>query len=71
MPLPDAELHARGAAQFTGDLTDHEGTLFVYPVVSSIAHGAIEKIDTAPALACGGVSCSMGIKHSLMKAREI
>ncbi|MGR9036157.1 MAG: molybdopterin cofactor-binding domain-containing protein [Gammaproteobacteria bacterium] len=55
MPLPDAELHAQGAAKFTGDLMLPEGALYAYPVASTVAHGFIEKIDAEQALACPGV----------------
>ncbi|MEC4749276.1 molybdopterin cofactor-binding domain-containing protein [Methylomicrobium sp. Wu6] len=55
MKLRDAELHAQGASQFTDDLLHPEGTLAVYPAVSSIARGIIEKIDTEPAFAHVGV----------------
>ncbi|WP_374089134.1 xanthine dehydrogenase molybdopterin binding subunit [Methylomicrobium lacus] len=55
MNLRDVELHAQGASQFTDDLLLPEGSLAVFPVVSTIAHGMIERIDTASALACSGV----------------
>ncbi|MGR8942071.1 MAG: molybdopterin cofactor-binding domain-containing protein, partial [Gammaproteobacteria bacterium] len=55
MQLRDVELHAQGTSQFTDDLRLPEGTLAVYPVVSTIAHGSIENIDPAPAFAHAGV----------------
>jgi len=55
MNLRDAELHAQGASRFTDDLLVPEGALAVYPVASTIAHGMIERIDTAPALTYPGV----------------
>lgn len=51
----DAELHAQGLAEFTDDLPLPVGTLAVFPVVASIAHGLITKIDSSAALALPGV----------------
>lgn len=55
MRLDDAELHARGSAQFIQDQALPDGTLFVQPVVSIWAHARVRSIDCAPALALPGV----------------
>jgi len=55
MRLDDAELHARGSAQFIGDLPTPDSTLFVQPVTATEAHARILAIDLAPAQAVPGV----------------
>lgn len=55
MHKDDAELHARGAAQFVDDWPLPEGCLFAQPATSTVAHGRIVAIDTRPALAFPGV----------------
>ncbi len=55
MRLTDAELHARGSAQFIQDQAILHDTLFVQPVVSWQAHARLLSIDTASALSLPGV----------------
>ncbi len=55
MIFNELELHSRGAAQFTSDTPGYEQLLAVYPVVSSIAHGRITKLELTLALQSTGV----------------
>lgn len=55
MRLDDAALHSLGASQFTDDLLPPADCLFLQPVLSTIAHGLIDKLDVAAALALPGV----------------
>lgn len=55
MRLDDTASHTLGTSQFTGDLPEPTDCLFLQPVLSTIAHGLIEKLDIAAALALPGV----------------
>ena len=55
MPANDSELHAQGTSTFVDDITLTADTLHAYPVVATIAHGTITRIDLTAALACPGV----------------
>lgn len=55
MRLDDAALHALGVSQFTDDLPVPADCLFLQPVLSTLAHGLIEKLDTETAQALPGV----------------
>lgn len=48
--------HVTGAAKFIGDDLNFADMLFVYPVVSTIAHGTVLHIDTTKALAVDTVT---------------
>jgi len=55
MRLTDAELHARGSAQFIQDQVIADGTLFLQPVVSRQAHARLLAIDATAALRLPGM----------------
>jgi len=55
MRLDDLALHALGTSQFTDDLSPPIDCLFLQPVLSTIAHGTIEKLDISKALALPSV----------------
>ncbi len=55
MRLDDAALHAMGASRFTDDLPAPADCLFLQPILSTLAHGLIEKLDTETAQALPGV----------------
>lgn len=55
MRLDDAALHAMGESRFTDDLPAPADCLFLQPVLSTLAHGLIEKLDTQAAHALPGV----------------
>jgi len=59
MRSDDAELHAQGAAKFTGDLPAPADRLFIHPVAATIAHGIILHIDLQLALAYPGVAAAL------------
>jgi len=40
----DVDLHAQGTSTFADDLTQPEGLLHAYPVVSEIAHGKLNTL---------------------------
>jgi len=51
----DSLLHAQGKAQFVNDIPLTSDTLHVFPLVSTLAHGAIKALDFSAALALQGV----------------
>ena len=53
--LASARAQATGDTAYTGDLPEILGTLHAAPILSPVAHGRITHIDTAAALALGGV----------------
>ena len=55
MRLDDMALHALGTSRFTDDLSPPNQCLFLQPVLSTIAHGLIEKLDFSSAQALPGV----------------
>lgn len=55
MRLDDVALHTMGASQFTDDLPAPADCLYLQPVLSTVAHGLIEKLDMSTALALPGV----------------
>jgi len=56
MKHDDALLHVRGAARFVRDLPIPQGTLYAAPVPSPIAHGKVQRLDSAAAAAEDGVA---------------
>ena len=54
-PHESAYAQVAGAAHYIDDLPEVKGTLYAAPILSPVAHGRINSIDTAPALAMPGV----------------
>ncbi len=54
-PHESAYAQVAGAAHYIDDLPEVKGTLYAAPILSPVAHGRINSIDTAPALAMSGV----------------
>jgi xanthine dehydrogenase large subunit len=50
-----ARAQIAGRAHYVDDIPEVRGTLYAAPILSSIAHGTIEDIDTTPALLMPGV----------------
>jgi len=63
-PHESAALHVSGAAQYTGDLSDHKGLLHCWPTLSPHAHARVLKLDTARAEEAEGV-------HRVLTARDV
>jgi xanthine dehydrogenase large subunit len=55
MKNSDLDLHSRGQACFVDDLPEPEGLLHAVVLPSSVAHGAIKRLDTANAKQSRGV----------------
>ncbi|MFO1263125.1 MAG: xanthine dehydrogenase molybdopterin binding subunit [Rhodoferax sp.] len=54
-PHESAVAQVRGEARYIDDIPETQGTLFAAPILSTVAHGQLRGIDTAPALALPGV----------------
>ena len=54
-PHESAYAQVAGAAHYIDDLPEVKGTLYAAPILSPVAHGRINSLDTAPALAMPGV----------------
>lgn len=61
-PHESAHLHVTGRAKYVADDAGPQGTLFVLPVTSSVAHGRLKSIDTASAVTASGVHCVLTAK---------
>ena len=64
MPHESARAQVAGAAQYVDDMPEVRGTLFAAPVMSTVAHGLLNHVDTAAALAMPGV-------HAVVLNRDI
>jgi xanthine dehydrogenase large subunit len=54
-PHESAHAQVAGAAHYIDDLPEVKGTLYAAPILSPVAHGRLNGLDTAPALAMPGV----------------
>ena len=54
-PHESAYAQVAGAAHYIDDLPEVKGTLYAAPILSPVAHGRLNGLDTAPALAMPGV----------------
>ncbi len=54
-PHESAQAQVAGAAHYIDDLPEVKGTLYAAPILSTVAHGRLNSLDTAPALAMPGV----------------
>ncbi|NBY72746.1 MAG: xanthine dehydrogenase molybdopterin binding subunit [Betaproteobacteria bacterium] len=55
-PHESARAHVTGEALYVDDIPEVRGTLFAAPIMSPLAHGRLNRIDTQMALACPGVA---------------
>jgi xanthine dehydrogenase large subunit len=63
-PHESAHLHVTGEARYTADLSGPPGTLFVFPVGSSVARGRIAQLNVEPARRMPGV-------HAVLTAADL
>jgi len=54
-PHESARAQVTGDATYVDDITELRGTLFAAPILSTVAHGRLQGVDTAEALAMPGV----------------
>jgi xanthine dehydrogenase large subunit len=54
-PHESARAQVTGGATYVDDITELRGTLFAAPILSNVAHGRLQGVDTAEALAMPGV----------------
>ncbi|HEY0202145.1 MAG TPA: xanthine dehydrogenase molybdopterin binding subunit, partial [Burkholderiaceae bacterium] len=54
-PHESARAQVAGAATYVDDIPEIKGTLYAAPILSTVAHGKLRGVDTAPALAMPGV----------------
>jgi xanthine dehydrogenase large subunit len=54
-PHESARAQVTGGATYVDDITELRGTLFAAPILSTVAHGRLQGVDTAEALAMPGV----------------
>ena len=54
-PHESAAAQVAGAATYVDDIAEVRGTLHAAPILSPVAHGRLQGVDAAPALAMPGV----------------
>ncbi|MDB5931524.1 MAG: xdhB, partial [Polaromonas sp.] len=54
-PHESARAQVAGAASYVDDIPEIKGTLHAAPILSTVAHGRLLRVDTAAALAMPGV----------------
>ncbi|MGP1684164.1 MAG: xanthine dehydrogenase molybdopterin binding subunit, partial [Giesbergeria sp.] len=54
-PHESARAQVAGDATYTDDIPEIKGTLYAAPILSSVAHGRLQGVDAAAALAMPGV----------------
>ena len=63
-PHESARAQVAGSAHYIDDLPEVKGTLYAAPILSTVAHGRLESVDTQAALQLAGV-------HGVVLAQDI